>query len=307
MIYNSAAELIGKTPIVRLKRIEEELKLKGKLFAKVEFFNPGGSVKDRAVLSMIEDYENKGLLKEGSTIIEPTSGNTGIGLAWVSSLKSYKVIIVMPDSMSVERIKLIKSYGAQVILTPGACGMAGSIKKAEELLETTENSIILGQFVNQANPLAHYQTTGPEIYSQMDKQVDVFVSSVGSGGTISGVGKFLKEQSKNIEIIAVEPTNSPMLSEGKKGPHKIQGIGAGFIPGALDVNIYDRVLTVTDDEAFDMARYLAVKEGLSVGISSGAALSAGIQLAKRLEYEDKNIVILLPDSGARYMSTNLFI
>lgn len=307
MIYNSALELIGDTPMVRLKYIEEAFNLKAKLFAKLEAFNPGGSVKDRAALYMIEDYEKRCILKKYSTIIEPTSGNTGIGLAWIAFLKEYRAIIVMPDSMSEERIKLMKAYGAQVVLTPGEKGMPGSIEKAEQLAEEITDSVILGQFVNPANQLAHYETTGPEIYRQMQGEAHIFVSAVGSGGTITGVGRFLKEKSPDVKIIAVEPEGSPMLSRGRQGMHKIQGIGAGFIPKVLDIKIYDEVITVSDDDAFETGRTLALREGLSLGISSGAALKAGIELAKKHENANKNIVVLMPDGGNKYMSTGLFL
>ena len=306
MLYENAYEIIGKTPLLRLTKIEKEFNLKAKLFAKVEYFNPAGSVKDRIALSMIKEAEERKLLKEGSVIIEPTSGNTGIGLASISTMKGYRCILTMPESMSIERRKLLAAYGAEIVLTPASEGMKGAIAKVEELNKEIPNSIILGQFVNPANPKIHYETTGPEIYQDLNGQVDIFVAGVGTGGTISGVGKYLKEQNPNIKVIAVEPEYSPVLSEGHGGPHKIQGIGAGFIPKTLDTSIYNEIIKVSNDDAFKYGKLIAKKEGILVGISSGAALCAGIQLASREENKDKNIVVLLPDSGDRYLSTALF-
>ena len=306
MLVKHAYELVGNTPLLELTKIEEKLQLKAKIYAKVEYFNPAGSVKDRIALSMIEDAESKKLLKEGSVIIEPTSGNTGIGLASIAAMKGYKVILTMPESMSIERRKLLKAYGAEIVLTPAADGMKGAIAKAKELNEATPNSIILGQFVNPSNPRIHYETTGPEIYKDLNGKVDVFVAGVGTGGTISGTGKYLKEQNPNIEVVAVEPASSPVLSEGHGGPHKIQGIGAGFIPDTLDTKIYNKVITVANEDAFEFGRLIGKTEGILVGISSGAALKAATELAKLDEYEGKNIVVLLPDSGDRYLSTALF-
>ncbi len=304
--YKHIDELIGKTPLVELTNIEKQYGLKAKIYAKVEFFNPAGSVKDRIALAMINDLENKGLLKEGSTIIEPTSGNTGIGLASVAAARGYKAIIVMPETMSIERRKLMKAYGAELVLTEGAKGMKGAIEKANELAKEIPNSVIPGQFINPANPMAHYLTTGPEIYNDLDGQVDAFVAGVGTGGTISGTGKFLKEKNPNIKIIAVEPASSPVLSKGTPGPHKIQGIGAGFVPDTLDTKIYDEIITVENEDAFATGKMIGRKEGFLVGISSGAATFAALQIAKRKEFEGKNIVVLLPDTGERYLSTSLF-
>ncbi len=303
--YTSASQLIGKTPLVKLTKIEEAYNLKANLFAKVEYFNPSGSVKDRIALSMIEDAEATGKLKEGTTIIEPTSGNTGIGLAAIAAAKGYRLIIVMPETMSVERRAIIKAYGAEIVLSDGTKGMKGAIAKAEELAQENGNAFIPSQFTNPANPKVHYETTGPEIYNDLDGNVDAFVAGVGTGGTVSGVGKFLKEKGTT-KVIAVEPESSPVLSEGHGGPHKIQGIGAGFVPDTLDTQIYDEVKKVSNDDSFTYAKALATKEGLSVGISSGAALYAAIEEASKVENEGKNIVVLLPDSGDRYYSTALF-
>lgn len=305
-VYNSVSELIGKTPLLEIKNIEAEQDLCARLFVKLEFLNPAGSVKDRVALEMIEDAEKNGILKQGATIIEPTSGNTGIGLASVCASKGYKLIITMPETMSVERQKLMKAYGAELILTDGKLGMAGAISKAEELQKEIENSIIAGQFSNPANPQAHTKTTGPEIWEDTDGKVDIFVAGVGTGGTITGVGEFLKSQNANIKIVGIEPADSPVLSGGKAGAHGLQGIGAGFIPEVLNVGIIDEIFTVTTDEAFSASRLLARQEGVLVGISSGAALFAGLALAKRPENKDKNIVVLLPDTGDRYLSTDLF-
>ena len=306
MLVKNTYDLVGNTPIIELRILEKELGLKAKLFTKVEYFNPAGSVKDRIALAMIVDAEKKGLLKPGATIIEPTSGNTGIGLASIGAMKGYKVILTMPESMSIERRKILKAYGAELVLTEANKGMKGAIARAEELKKEIKDSIILGQFVNPANPKVHYKTTGPEIYKDLNGKVDVFVAGVGTGGTLSGVGKFLKEQNKNIEVVAVEPASSPVLSEGKAGPHMIQGIGAGFIPDTLDTKIYDKVIKVENDDAFEFGRMVGKKEGLLVGISSGAALSAAVSLAKLNEYKGKNIVVLFPDTGDRYLSTKLY-
>lgn len=298
--------LIGNTPLVQLTATEKAFSLNGKIYAKVEYFNPTGSVKDRAAKAMIDEAEKAGTLKKGGTVIEATSGNTGIGLAFVAATRGYKAVIVMPETMSVERQKLIRAYGAEVVLTDGAKGMQGAVDKAEEILKNTPNAIIAGQFENMANPKAHYDTTGPEIYAQMDGKVDIFVAGVGTGGTLSGVGKYLKEKNPNVKIVAVEPASSPLLSGGKAGSHGLQGIGANFIPKTLDRTIYDEVLTVTDEAAFQTARNLGKTEGLFVGISSGAAVWAAIELAKRSENAGKNIVTILPDGGGRYLSTTLF-
>lgn len=298
--------LIGNTPLVQLTATEKAFSLNGKIYAKVEYFNPTGSVKDRAAKAMIDEAEKSGMLKKGGTVIEATSGNTGIGLAFVAATRGYKAVIVMPETMSVERQKLIRAYGAEVVLTDGAKGMQGAVDKAEEILKNTPNAIIAGQFENMANPKAHYDTTGPEIYTQMDGKVDIFVAGVGTGGTLSGVGKYLKEKNPNVKIVAVEPASSPLLSGGKAGSHGLQGIGANFIPKTLDRTIYDEVLTVTDEAAFQTARNLGKTEGLFVGISSGAAVWAAIELAKRSENAGKNIVTILPDGGGRYLSTTLF-
>ncbi len=305
-IYNSVTELIGRTPLLKLSNTERELKYKGKILAKLEYFNPAGSVKDRVALEMIEDAERKGLLKKGSVIIEPTSGNTGIGLASVAAAKGYKLIITMPETMSVERRKLIASYGAELVLTDGNKGMNGAIQKAEELAKEIPNSIVAGQFVNYANPQAHRNTTGPEIWEDTDGKVDIFVAGVGTGGTITGTGEYLKSKNPNIKIVAVEPSDSPVLSGGKAGAHGLQGLGAGFVPKVLNTEIYDEIFTVSTDEACVASRELAKREGVLVGISSGAALHVAIQLAKQEENVNKNIVVLLPDTGERYLSTDLF-
>ena len=304
--YKHIDELIGKTPLVELTNIEKEFSLNCKIYAKVEFFNPAGSVKDRIALAMINDLENKGLLKEGYTIIEPTSGNTGIGLASVAAARGYKAIIVMPETMSIERRKLIKAYGAEIVLTEGSLGMKGAIAKANELIKQIPHAIIPGQFINPANPKAHFETTGPEIYQDLDGNVDIFVAGVGTGGTITGVGTYLKKQNPHIKVVAVEPSTSPVLSKGVSGPHKIQGIGAGFVPEILDTKIYDEIIPIENEEAFQIGRLIGKKEGFLVGISSGAALCAAIKLAKKEENKDKNIVVLLPDTGERYLSTALF-
>lgn len=305
-IYTSAEQLIGNTPLVELTHIEKELGLKAKLIAKLELFNPAGSVKDRVALAMINDAEKRGVLSKESVIIEPTSGNTGIGLASVAAARGYKLIIVMPDSMSVERRQIMKAYGAQLVLSPGAKGMPGAIELANQLAASTPNSFIAGQFVNPANVMAHYTTTGPEIYSATDGKVDIFVAGVGTGGTITGTGKYLKEQNSKIKVVAVEPATSPVLSKGVKGPHGIQGIGAGFVPDILDTGIYDEIIPAKDEDAFTYGRLMGKKEGVLVGISSGAALAAAVELAKREENAGKQIVVLMPDTGDRYLSTKLF-
>lgn len=305
-IYTSAEQLIGNTPLVELTQIEKELGLKAKLIAKLELFNPAGSVKDRVALAMINDAEKRGVLNKDSVIIEPTSGNTGIGLASVAAARGYKLIIVMPDSMSVERRQIMKAYGAQLVLSPGAKGMPGVIELANQLAASTPNSFIAGQFVNPANVMAHYTTTGPEIYSATDGKVDIFVAGVGTGGTITGTGKYLKEQNSKIKVVAVEPATSPVLSKGVKGPHGIQGIGAGFVPDILDTGIYDEIIPVKDEDAFTYGRLMGKKEGVLVGISSGAALAAAVELARREENAGKQIVVLMPDTGDRYLSTKLF-
>lgn len=306
IIYTSAEQLIGNTPLVELTQIEKELGLKAKLIAKLELFNPAGSVKDRVALAMINDAEKRGVLNKDSVIIEPTSGNTGIGLASVAAARGYKLIIVMPDSMSVERRQIMKAYGAQLVLSPGAKGMPGAIELANQLAASTPNSFIAGQFVNPANVMAHYTTTGPEIYSATDGKVDIFVAGVGTGGTITGTGKYLKEQNSKIKVVAVEPATSPVLSKGVKGPHGIQGIGAGFVPDILDTGIYDEIIPVKDEDAFAYGRMMGKREGVLVGISSGAALAAAVELAKREENAGKQIVVLMPDTGDRYLSTKLF-
>lgn len=305
-IYNSIDQLIGKTPIVELTNIEKELGLKARLLAKVEYFNPSGSVKDRIAKAMIDDAEEQGLLKPGSVIIEPTSGNTGIGLASVAAARGYRAIIVMPETMSVERRQLMKAYGAELVLTEGAKGMKGAIAKAEELAKEIPDSFIPSQFTNPANPKIHYETTGPEIFEDTDGEVDIFVAGVGTGGTVSGTGKYLKEKKESVKVIAVEPASSPVLSKGEAGSHKIQGIGAGFVPDTLDTGIYDEVVTVENDDAFATGKYVGKKEGFLVGISAGAAVWAGIQQAQRPENQGKTIVVLLPDTGDRYLSTPLF-
>ena len=305
-IYKSSDELIGHTPLLELSHIEKEFNLEAKVIAKLEYFNPAGSVKDRVAKAMLDDAEAKGILKEGSTIIEPTSGNTGIGLASVAAARGYRVIIVMPDTMSVERRQLMKAYGAELVLSEGAKGMKGAIAKAEEIKATTPNSFIAGQFVNPANPKAHFEGTGPEIWDDTDGKVDVFVAGVGTGGTVTGVGQFLKSKNKDVKIVAVEPKSSAVLSTGVAGAHKIQGIGAGFVPDVLDTKVYDEIIAVENDDAFKTGRLIGVKEGVLVGISSGAALWAAIEVAKRPENKGKNIVVLLPDTGDRYLSTPLF-
>lgn len=305
-IYKSAADLIGNTPLVEVGHIEEKFGLKARVLVKLEYFNATGSVKDRVAKAMIEDAEEKGILKPGATIIEPTSGNTGIGLAAIATAKGYRTIIVLPETMSVERRNIIKAYGAEIVLTPGYKGMTGAIAKAEELKNEIEGSMIAGQFVNPANPDAHRRTTGPEIWNDTDGEVDAFVAGVGTGGTITGVGEYLKSKNDKIEIIAIEPATSPVLSQGKPGPHKIQGIGAGFVPEILNTKIYDSVVPVDNDDAFEYARLISHTEGILVGISAGAALYAAIEWAKKPENEGKTIVALLPDSGDRYYSTSLF-
>ena len=305
-IYTSADQLIGKTPLLELTHLEKALGLEAKLVAKLEYFNPAGSVKDRIAKAIIEDAEATGRLKEGSVIIEPTSGNTGIGLASVAAAKGYRLIITMPETMSVERRQLIKAYGAELVLTEGAKGMKGAIAKAEELQKEIPNSIIAGQFINPANPKAHKETTGPEIWEDTDGEVDIFVAGVGTGGTVTGVGEFLKSKKESVKVVAVEPADSPVLSKGTAGAHKIQGIGAGFVPDVLDTGVYDEVIPVTNDDAFATGKLLGKNEGVLVGISSGAALWAAIELAKRPENKGKTIVALLPDTGDRYLSTPLF-
>ena len=305
-IYTSAEQLIGRTPLLELSHIEKEYKLKAKIIAKLEYLNPAGSVKDRIAKAMIDEAENSGKLRTGSVIIEPTSGNTGIGLAAVAAARGYRIVIVMPETMSVERRQLMKAYGAELVLTDGRKGMKGAIEKAEELAKEISDSFLVGQFVNPANPKIHRETTGPEIYRDTDGKVDIFVAGVGTGGTVTGVGEYLKSQNSNIQVIAVEPASSPMLSEGKAGAHKIQGIGAGFVPDVLNTNIYDRVITVDEEDAIRVGRMIGQKEGVLVGISSGAAVHAAIELAKLPENEGKNIVVLLPDTGDRYLSTPLF-
>lgn len=305
-VYKKITDLIGHTPLLELENIEKEEKLEAKIYAKLEYFNPAGSVKDRIAKAMLEDAEAKGVLKPGSTIIEPTSGNTGIGLASAAAAKGYKLIIAMPETMSVERRKLMKAYGAELVLTEGAKGMKGAIAKAEELAKEIPNSFIPSQFSNPANPAAHEKSTGVEIWDDTDGTVDIFVAGVGTGGTISGTGKYLKSQNPNVKVVAVEPASSPVLSKGTAGPHKIQGIGAGFVPETLDTKIYDEILPVENDDAFETGRRIARTEGVLVGISSGAALYAAIELAKRPENKGKTIVALLPDTGERYLSTAMF-
>ena len=305
-IYKGTLGLIGNTPLVEVVNIEKELGLEATLLVKLEYLNPAGSVKDRIAKAMIEDAEEKGILKEGSVIIEPTSGNTGIGLASIAAAKGYRIILTMPETMSVERRNILKAYGAEIVLTEGAKGMKGAIAKADELAKEIPNSFVPGQFVNTANPAAHKKTTGPEIWNDTDGKVDIFVAGVGTGGTITGTGEYLKSQNPNVKVVAVEPATSPVLSEGKAGPHKIQGIGAGFVPDTLDTKVYDEIIPVENEDAFETSKLLTKKEGILTGISSGAALYAAIQLAKRPENKGKVIVALLPDSGDRYYSTPLF-
>mgnify|MGYP000804652367 CR=1 FL=1 len=305
-IYKGTLGLIGNTPLVEVVNIEKELGLEATLLVKLEYLNPAGSVKDRIAKAMIEDAEEKGLLKPGATIIEPTSGNTGVGLAFVSAAKGYKLVLTMPETMSVERRLLMAAYGAKLVLTDGAKGMKGAIAKANELHEQTPNSFIPGQFVNPANPQAHFETTGPEIWNDTDGKVDIFVAGVGTGGTLSGTGKFLKSKNPDVKVVAVEPATSPVLSEGKSGPHKIQGIGAGFVPDTLDTEIYDEIITVENDDAFAYSRAITKSDGILVGISSGAAVKAATDLARRPENKGKTIVAILPDTGERYLSTQLF-
>lgn len=306
MIYKSATDLVGNTPLVEINNFKEKYNLSARLLAKLEYFNPAGSVKDRIAKAIIEDAEKNGLLKKGSVIIEPTSGNTGIGLASVAAAKGYRIIITMPETMSIERRNIMKAYGAELVLTDGAKGMKGAIEKAEELAAETENSFIAGQFVNPVNPATHKETTGPEIWNDTQGKVDIFVAGVGTGGTISGVGEYLKSKNPDIKIVAVEPADSPVLSKGQAGPHKIQGIGAGFVPDTLNTDIYDEIITVENEDAFTMGREFAKTEGVLVGISSGAALWAAKHLAEKEENKDKTIVVLLPDTGDRYLSTPVF-
>lgn len=305
-IYTSVEQLIGNTPLVRLSGFEKKYGLKANILAKLEYFNPAGSIKDRVGKAMIDDAEQKGILKKGSVIIEPTSGNTGIGIAAVAAVRGYRAIIVMPETMSVERQKLMLAYGAELVLTEGKKGMNGAIKKAEQLAKEIPNSLVAGQFQNPANAKAHFDTTGPEILRDTDGKVDIFVAGIGTGGTITGTGKYLKENLPNVKIVGVEPASSPVLTKGESGSHAIQGIGAGFVPEVLDTNIYDEIIAVENEDAINTARYMGKTEGFLVGISSGAALSAVIELAKRPENENKNIVVILPDSGSRYLSTNLY-
>lgn len=305
-IYTSAEQLIGKTPLLELSHIKKEFGLKADIIAKLEYFNPAGSVKDRVAKAILDDAQASGRLKPGSVIIEPTSGNTGIGLALVAAVRGYRLILTMPESMSVERRQLIKAYGAEIVLTEAAKGMKGAIAKAEELAKEIPNSFIPGQFVNDANPRAHRETTGPEIYEDTDGRVDIFVAGVGTGGTVTGVGEYLKSQNPEIKVVAVEPASSPILSEGRAGAHKIQGIGAGFVPEVLNTKIYDEIIAVSDEDAFAAGKLVGKKEGILVGISSGAAVHAAMELAKRPENEGKKIVVLLPDTGERYLSTPMF-
>lgn len=305
-IYTKLTDLIGHTPLIRLNRLSEAYGTLGNVMAKVEFFNPGGSVKDRIALAMIEDAEKRGVLSPGAVIIEPTSGNTGVGLAWIASVKGYRTILTMPETMSMERRKLLKAWGAEIVLTPGSEGMNGAIRKAEQLRDTTPGAVILQQFENPANPKAHELTTAQEIWHDTDGKIDVFVAGAGTGGTVSGTGKGLKRHNPDIEIVAVEPEGSPVLSGGKAGPHKLQGIGAGFIPKTYNAEVVDKVIRIKDEDAMRTARELALKEGLLVGISSGAAAFAALQLAQKEAYKGKNIVVLLPDTGERYLSTELF-
>lgn len=305
-IYGSITELIGRTPLMEIRNLEQQEVLKARLLVKLELFNPAGSVKDRVALSMIADAKAKGLLKSGTTIIEPTSGNTGIGLASIAAAMGYQAIFTMPDTMSIERIKLLQGYGAQIVLTDGKKGMAGAIAKANELSEHMENALVLGQFDNPSNPKTHYETTGPEIWEDTEGQVDVFVAGVGTGGTITGIGSYLKKQNPNVKVVAIEPSDSPVLSGGQPGSHGLMGIGAGFFPTILDTNVYDEIIQVGNEEAYDAARKMAHVEGVLVGISSGAALYGALQLAKKEENQGKTIVVLLPDTGERYLSTPLF-
>ena len=305
-VYTKIDQLVGNTPLVELTNYEKNLNLKAKIIAKVEYFNPAGSVKDRIAKAMLDDAEKRGLINKDTVLIEPTSGNTGIGLAMISAARGYRLIIVMPDTMSIERRNLLKAYGAELVLTEGAKGMKGAITKAEELLKEYPNSFMPSQFTNPANPNIHYLTTGPEIYKDMEGKIDIFVAGVGTGGTLSGVGKYLKEQNPNIKVVAVEPETSPVLSKGTPGPHKIQGIGAGFVPQTLDTSIYDEIITIANEDAFATGKTLAQKEGLLVGISSGAATKAATILSQRKENEGKTIVVLLPDTGERYLSTAMF-
>ena len=305
-VYRTITELVGRTPLFEAENIEKERKLKASLLVKLEYFNPAGSVKDRAALFMIEEAEKSGRIRPGATIIEPTSGNTGIGLASIAAAKGYKAVFVMPETMSMERRKLLCGYGAQIVLTDGKKGMAGAIEKADELAAETENAVVLGQFVNPANPEAHYKTTGPELWEDTDGKIDIFIAGVGTGGTITGVGRFLKEKNPEIKVIAVEPAGSPVLSGGNPGPHGLQGIGAGFVPEVLDTGVYDEILCVTEEEAYSAARLLARREGILTGITSGAALHAAIREAEKPENEGKVIAALLPDTGERYLSTPLF-
>lgn len=306
MVVKNATELIGNTPLLELTNIEKKYGLKAKIFAKMEYFNPAGSIKDRIAMQMIKDAEEAGLVNENTTFIEPTSGNTGIGIASIATAKGYKAIIVMPESMSIERRKTIAAYGATLVLTEASKGMKGAIEKANQLKEEIPNSLILGQFDNPSNPKVHYLTTGPEIYKDLNSKVDIFVAGIGTGGTVTGVGKYLKEQNKNIKVVGVEPESSPVISKGVAGPHMIQGIGAGFIPKTLDTSILDEVITISNDDAFIHGRLVGQLEGVLVGISSGAALKAGLELAQRKENEGKNIVVIFPDTGDRYLSTKLF-